>query len=84
VGFFRGIIKSFSMSNIKKLLIEKKVKFHPVELCPYCKAKLWNLKQPKMIPRSASVRLDAYDKFFRVLYMPKWPHPWFMRSDANF
>uniref|UniRef100_A0A0D9VVG2 F-box domain-containing protein n=1 Tax=Leersia perrieri TaxID=77586 RepID=A0A0D9VVG2_9ORYZ len=61
LGFFRGIFKSFASSKVKKMLIEKRAKFHPKEVCPYCKAKLWNLLQANMIPRSASIRLDAYD-----------------------
>ncbi len=61
LGFFRGIFKSFASSKVKKMLIEKQAKFHPKEVCPYCKAKLWNLLQANMIPRSASIRLDAYD-----------------------
>uniref|UniRef100_A0A0A9FVY1 Uncharacterized protein n=1 Tax=Arundo donax TaxID=35708 RepID=A0A0A9FVY1_ARUDO len=60
LGFFGGIFKSFAMSKMKKMLIEKQAKFHP-EVCPYCKAKLWNLMQANMIPRSAYVRLGAYD-----------------------
>jgi hypothetical protein len=43
------------------MLIEKRARFHPKELCPYCKAKLWNMFQENMIPRSASARLGAYD-----------------------
>lgn len=61
LGFFRGIFKSFAASKVKKMLIEKQAKFHPKEVCPYCKAKLWNLLQANMIPISASIRLDAYD-----------------------
>ncbi|CAN6225957.1 unnamed protein product [Urochloa humidicola] len=61
LGFFRGIFKSFATSKVKKMLIEKRARFHPTELCPYCKAKLWNMFQENMIPRSASARLGAYD-----------------------
>lgn len=62
MGFFRGIFKSFSVSRVKKMLIDKEAKLHPTEVCPYCKAKLWNMLQAKMVPRSASSRLGAYDE----------------------
>jgi hypothetical protein len=61
LGFFRGIFTSFATSKVKKMLIEKRVRFHPHELCPYCKAKLWNIFQANMIPGSASARLGAYE-----------------------
>ncbi|MQL74108.1 hypothetical protein Taro_006456 [Colocasia esculenta] len=62
VGFFRGVFKSFSVSRVKKMLIDREAKFHPTEVCPYCKAKLWNMLQAKMVPRSAGSRLGAYDE----------------------
>lgn len=61
VGFFRGIFKSFSVSRVRKMLIEKDAKFHPREVCPYCKSKLWSMAQAKMVPKSASFRLGAYE-----------------------
>lgn len=61
VGFFRGIFQSFSVSRVKRMLIDRQAKFHPTEVCPYCKAKLWNMLQAKMIPRTVCSRLDAYD-----------------------
>ncbi|KAM7266227.1 hypothetical protein ACFE04_004124 [Oxalis oulophora] len=61
VGFFRGIFKSFATSKIRKILIKKNAQFHPTEVCPYCRAKLWNMQQAKMIPQSASIRLGAYE-----------------------
>ncbi|THU71612.1 hypothetical protein C4D60_Mb04t03300 [Musa balbisiana] len=61
VGFFRGVFKSFPISSVRKMLIDRQVILHPTEVCPYCKAKLWNMLQAKMIPRSACVRLGAYD-----------------------
>lgn len=61
LGFFRGIFKSFASSKFKKVLIEKEANFHPKEVCPYCKAKLWDLLEADLIPKSAAVRLDAYD-----------------------
>ncbi|RZS01045.1 hypothetical protein BHM03_00030841 [Ensete ventricosum] len=61
VGFFRGVFESFSVSRVRKMLIDRKANLHPTEVCPYCKAKLWNMLQAKMIPRSACIRLDAYD-----------------------
>ncbi|CAH8356586.1 unnamed protein product [Eruca vesicaria subsp. sativa] len=61
LGFFRGIFKSFSMSKVRKLLIRKGTSFHPTEVCPYCKAKLWSMLQARMIPQSASCRLGAYE-----------------------
>jgi hypothetical protein len=63
IGFFRGIFKSFSGSVVKRILIEKGAKFHPTEVCPYCKAKLWSMLEAKMIPRSASCRLGSYDEY---------------------
>ncbi|VAH28321.1 unnamed protein product [Triticum turgidum subsp. durum] len=61
LGFFRGIFKSFATSRVKKILIEKQARFHPTEVCPYCKAKLWNMLHADMMPASASARLGAYD-----------------------
>jgi hypothetical protein len=61
LGFFRGIFKSFASSKFKKVLIERRANFHPKEVCPYCKAKLWDLLQADMIPSNAAVRLDAFD-----------------------
>ncbi|KAL5715275.1 EID1-like F-box protein 2 [Ranunculus cassubicifolius] len=61
VGFFRGVFKSFSMSKVRKMLIERDAKLHPSEICPYCKAKLWSMLHAKMIPRSAGFRLGSYD-----------------------
>uniref|UniRef100_A0ACD5UKV5 Uncharacterized protein n=4 Tax=Avena sativa TaxID=4498 RepID=A0ACD5UKV5_AVESA len=61
LGFFRGIFKSFATSRVKKILIEKRARFHPREVCPYCKAKLWNMLHADMMPASASARLGAYD-----------------------
>ncbi|KAF9593058.1 hypothetical protein IFM89_020065 [Coptis chinensis] len=59
VGFFRGVFKSFPLSKVRKMLIEREAKLHPTEVCPYCKAKLWNMLQAKMIPRSAGCRLGS-------------------------
>ncbi|KAJ1296659.1 hypothetical protein BS78_01G319400 [Paspalum vaginatum] len=59
LGLFRGIIKSFAASDTKKMLIEKQAKFHPNEVCPYCKTKLWDLMEQNMIPKSAAVKLGA-------------------------
>ncbi|KAK1295689.1 EID1-like F-box protein 2 [Acorus calamus] len=61
VGFFRGVFKSFSLSRVRQMLIHREAKLHPTEVCPYCKAKLWNMLQAKMVPRSAPNRLGAYD-----------------------
>ncbi|KAL3640186.1 EID1-like F-box protein 2 [Castilleja foliolosa] len=61
VGFFRGIFKSFANSKVRKLLIKRCAPLHPTEVCPYCKAKLWNMLAAKMVPSSASCRLGAYD-----------------------
>ncbi|XP_047324003.1 EID1-like F-box protein 2 [Impatiens glandulifera] len=61
VGLFRGVFKSFSVSKVRRMLIKKEAPFHPEELCPYCKAKLWSMLQTKMIPQSASSRLGAYE-----------------------
>ncbi|XP_043723093.1 EID1-like F-box protein 2 [Telopea speciosissima] len=61
VGFFRGVFKSFSVSRVRNMLIAMEAKFHPTEVCPYCKAKLWSMLQAKMIPRSACSRLGSYD-----------------------
>ncbi|XP_074581127.1 EID1-like F-box protein 2 [Curcuma longa] len=61
VGIFRGMFKSFSVSRVRKMLIDRQAQFHPTQVCPYCKAKLWDMLQAKMIPRSACIRLCAYD-----------------------
>ncbi|KAF5953294.1 hypothetical protein HYC85_006150 [Camellia sinensis] len=61
VGFFRGVFKSFAMSKVRKMLISRGAKFHPTEVCPYCKAKLWSMLQAKMVPPSASCRLGSYE-----------------------
>ncbi|CAN1130762.1 EID1-like F-box protein 2 [Linum perenne] len=61
IGFFRGIFKSFPMSKVRKLLIQRRAPLHPTQVCPYCKAKLWNMLQAKMIPQSASCRLGSYE-----------------------
>ncbi|CAL5369837.1 unnamed protein product [Camellia sinensis] len=61
VGFFRGVFKSFAMSKVRKMLISRGAKFHPTEVCPYCKAKLWSMLQAKMVPQSASCRLVSYE-----------------------
>ncbi|KAI3452245.1 hypothetical protein Pfo_008910 [Paulownia fortunei] len=60
-GFFRGIFKSFATSKVRKMLINRSAALHPTEVCPYCKAKLWNMLAAKMIPSSASCRLGAYE-----------------------
>ncbi|KAI4366703.1 hypothetical protein MLD38_022547 [Melastoma candidum] len=57
VGFFRGVFKSFSMSMAKRMLIRRGAELQPAELCPYCKARLWNMRQARMIPQSASCKL---------------------------
>ncbi|RWW11982.1 hypothetical protein GW17_00024373 [Ensete ventricosum] len=49
VGFFRGVFKSFPISTVRKMLTDRQVILHPKEVCPYCKAKLWNMLQAKMI-----------------------------------
>ncbi|KAL3721972.1 hypothetical protein ACJRO7_034334 [Eucalyptus globulus] len=60
VGFFRGVFKSFSMSMVKGMLIQRGAQLHPTGLCPYHKAKLWSMPEAKMIPQRASCRLGAY------------------------
>ncbi|KAK9037456.1 hypothetical protein V6N11_022367 [Hibiscus sabdariffa] len=57
VGFFRGVFKSFLVSKVRKMLIDRAAKLHPTAVCPYCKAKLWDMLQAKMIPQSASCRV---------------------------
>lgn len=61
VGFFRGVFKSFSVSKVRKMLIDSRAKFHPTEVCPYCRAKMWSMLQAKMIPKSATSRLGSYN-----------------------
>ncbi|EPS68291.1 hypothetical protein M569_06481, partial [Genlisea aurea] len=61
VGFFRGIFKSFQVSKVKKMLIKRSGPMHQTQVCPYCKAKLWNMVAADMIPSSASCRLGAYE-----------------------
>ncbi|MCH1923058.1 hypothetical protein L9G15_26970, partial [Shewanella sp. A3A] len=52
---------SFATSKVKKMLIEKRARFHPSESCPYCKAKLWSMLEANMSPGSSSARLGAYE-----------------------
>ncbi|TKY50206.1 EID F-box protein 2 [Spatholobus suberectus] len=59
LGFFRGIFKSFASSNVRRMLINRGAQLHQTEICPYCKARLWNMLQANMIPQSASVRLGS-------------------------
>ncbi|XP_020580100.1 EID1-like F-box protein 2 [Phalaenopsis equestris] len=61
VGFFRGVFKSFFVSKVRKMLVDRGAKFDPTEACPYCKAKMWSMLQAKMIPKSAGSRLGSYD-----------------------
>ncbi|KAG0481894.1 hypothetical protein HPP92_009978 [Vanilla planifolia] len=61
LGFFRGIFKSFSLSRVRKMLIDRGAELHPTEVCPYCKAKIWSMLQAKMVPKSACSRLGAYE-----------------------
>lgn len=61
VGFFRGLFKSFSVSRVRKMLIDRDAKLHATEVCPYCKGKLWNMLQANMVPRTAFSRLGAYE-----------------------
>ncbi|KAK9699347.1 hypothetical protein RND81_08G168700 [Saponaria officinalis] len=61
IGYFRGMFKSFSMSKVRKLLIKRGARLHATEVCPYCKAKLWSMRDANMIPQSASCRLGAYE-----------------------
>ncbi|MCO5586498.1 hypothetical protein L7F22_040438 [Adiantum nelumboides] len=62
VGFFRGVFRSFDKSETRKLLTSKKVPLSNSENCPYCKSGVWNMKVAQMIPRSASIRLAAYNE----------------------
>ncbi|XP_031490260.1 EID1-like F-box protein 2 [Nymphaea colorata] len=61
IGFFRGVFKSFAGSKVRKMLIDRNAELHPKEVCPYCRAKMWNMLQANMIPRSARNRLGAYE-----------------------
>lgn len=61
IGFFRGVFISFPSSKVRKMLIDRQIKLHPKEVCPYCKAKLWSMWHANMIPKSASCRLGAYE-----------------------
>lgn len=61
VGFFRGIFKSFSVSKVRKLLIDRGTELHSTELCPFCKVKMWSMMQAKMVPKSACSILGAYE-----------------------
>ncbi|KAK8592844.1 hypothetical protein V6N12_044937 [Hibiscus sabdariffa] len=36
VGFFRGVFKSFLVSKVRKMLIDRAAKLHPTAVCPYC------------------------------------------------
>ncbi|XP_068657573.1 EID1-like F-box protein 2 [Aristolochia californica] len=61
IGSFRGVFKSFSVSRVRRMLIDRKTDLHPTEVCPYCKAKLWSMLQANMIPESACGWLGAYE-----------------------
>ncbi|MED6182257.1 EID1-like F-box protein 2, variant 2 [Stylosanthes scabra] len=61
IGFFRGVFKSFGTSKVRKMLINKAAALHPTQVCTYCKAKLWNMRQARMIPQSASSWLGSYE-----------------------
>lgn len=61
VGFFRGVFKSFMVSKVRRMLIDRGAQLHPTAVCPYCKAKLWNMLQANMVPLSASCKLGAYE-----------------------
>ena len=47
-GLFRGILKAFPTSRVRKVIISKGVPFHPSEVCPYCKARVWSMLQAKI------------------------------------
>ncbi|KAG0479301.1 hypothetical protein HPP92_010159 [Vanilla planifolia] len=51
----------FSLSRVRKMLIDRGAELHPTEVCPYCKAKIWSMLQAKMVPKSACSRLGAYE-----------------------
>ncbi|THG19797.1 hypothetical protein TEA_000037 [Camellia sinensis var. sinensis] len=58
--------KAFFCRNAEQMCCSKDAnqqgaKFHPTEVCPYCKAKLWSMLQAKMVPQSASCRLGSYE-----------------------
>eukprot|EP01018_Ginkgo_biloba_P026660 Gb_11280 [translate_table: standard] len=61
VGIFRGIFRGFSNSRTWRCLIQRKVQLEQDKLCPYCRARVWSMTAAKMIPKSASRRLAAYD-----------------------
>eukprot|EP00252_Welwitschia_mirabilis_P013916 TRINITY_DN3082_c0_g1_i10.p1 TRINITY_DN3082_c0_g1~~TRINITY_DN3082_c0_g1_i10.p1 ORF type:complete len:275 (+),score=32.52 TRINITY_DN3082_c0_g1_i10:529-1353(+) len=61
IGLFRGVFRAFGKSKIKKSLIQRHVGFHPNQLCPYCKNKVWSMLQAKMIPKKAHKRLGAFE-----------------------
>lgn len=62
VGLFRGVFRSFDKSETKKLLTSRRVPLSEDEECPYCKAGVWNMNCARMIPKSASIRLAAYNE----------------------
>ncbi|KAL4382601.1 hypothetical protein AHAS_Ahas04G0249800 [Arachis hypogaea] len=63
--FSRTSGKSFLLrrcrSDVLKMLINKAAELHPTQVCIYCKAKLWNMRQARMIPHSASSWLGSYE-----------------------
>ncbi|KAH7301244.1 hypothetical protein KP509_23G017300 [Ceratopteris richardii] len=62
VGLFRGVFKGFDNSETKKLLTARAVQYEESEICPFCKARVWSMSRARMIPRSASMRLAAYNE----------------------
>eukprot|EP00252_Welwitschia_mirabilis_P007698 TRINITY_DN1933_c0_g1_i5.p1 TRINITY_DN1933_c0_g1~~TRINITY_DN1933_c0_g1_i5.p1 ORF type:complete len:312 (+),score=-27.43 TRINITY_DN1933_c0_g1_i5:1271-2206(+) len=61
VGIFRGVIRGFVNSRTMRCLIVRGAVLENDKLCPYCRAKVWSMTTSRMIPRSASRRLAAYD-----------------------
>eukprot|EP00250_Pteridium_aquilinum_P011884 c20367_g1_i2 orf=633-1760(+) len=62
VGLFRGVFRGFDKSETKKLLTNKRVQLEEEETCPFCKSGVWSMRNARLIPRSASVRLAAYNE----------------------
>lgn len=62
VGLFRGVFPRFEKSKTRRLLTDRRVELDDKEMCPFCRAKVWSMSTAKMIPKSASRRLAAYNE----------------------
>eukprot|EP00246_Nothoceros_aenigmaticus_P016362 TRINITY_DN7380_c0_g2_i1.p1 TRINITY_DN7380_c0_g2~~TRINITY_DN7380_c0_g2_i1.p1 ORF type:complete len:436 (-),score=45.26 TRINITY_DN7380_c0_g2_i1:301-1608(-) len=61
VGVFRGIFKTFRSSKTRAMLVEKCAQLEQNVYCPFCKSRVWSMRDAKMLPGSASKKMGAYD-----------------------